>query len=82
MSGLTMIVSAAFTTSTMLGREGMHIASNPHAMALSVAIMGLAVAMSLYAAWSMTVSTRRHVPPGPALPGLKRRFSGPGQRRH
>lgn len=81
MDGTLQIALAAVTTGSILGPGGTHIAANPHTMAMTMALLLAALTMAGLAAWRASVGPVRHVPPGPALPKLRRRMSGPRERR-
>lgn len=81
MDGTIQIVFAAVTTGSILGPGGANIAAHPQTMAMTMALLLAALAMAGLAAWRASVGPVRHVPPGPALPKLRRRMSGPRDRR-
>ncbi len=81
MDGTLQIAFAAVTTGTILGPGGTSIAAHPQAMAMTMALLVAALAMAGLAAWRASAGPMRHVPPGPALPKLRRRMSGPRDRR-
>jgi hypothetical protein len=81
MDGTLQIAFAAVTTGSILGPGGTNIAAHPQAMAMTMALLLVALMMAGLAAWRASASTMRHVPAGPALPKLRRRMSGPRERR-
>ena len=81
MDGTLQIVFAAVTTGSILGPGGANIASHPQAAAAMTVLLLVALMMAGLAAWRASASPMRHIPPGPALPKLRRRMSGPRDRR-
>ncbi|HWV82798.1 MAG TPA: hypothetical protein VNZ50_15310 [Hyphomicrobiaceae bacterium] len=81
MDGTLQIAFAAVTTGSILGPGGANIASHPQAAAAMMALLLAALLMSGLAAWRASAGSSRYVPPGPALPKLRRRLSGPRDRR-
>jgi hypothetical protein len=81
MDGTLQIAFAAVTTGSILGPGGSNIAAHPHTMAMTMALLLAALTMAGLAAWRASAGRTRHVPPGPALPRLRRRMSGPRDRR-
>jgi hypothetical protein len=81
MDGTIQIAFAAVTTGSILGPGGASIAASPNAVAMTLVLLVSALMMSGLAAWRAAGSHVRHVPPGPALPKLRRRMSGPRDRR-
>lgn len=81
MSMLTLIISSALTTGTLMGPGGARIADEPLAASATIAVLSCAVLMSLASAWQLQIG-QRFVPPGPTLPKVRRRFGGPNVRRH
>ena len=81
MDGTLQIAFAAATTGSILGPGGASIAAHPHAMAMTMALLLAALTMAGLAAWRASAGPTRHIPPGPALPKLRRRLSGPRDRR-
>ncbi len=80
MAGTPLIVSAALTTGSFLPGAA-NLASHPGAQALTLVLMLIALTMAAYGAWCAENGPVRHVPPGPALPHLRRRIKGPRDRR-
>ena len=81
MDGTLQIAFAAVTTGSLLSPGGANIASHPQAAAAMMVLLLAALMMASLAAWRAATSHTRHVPPGPALPKLRRRLSGPRDRR-
>lgn len=81
MDGTIQIAFAAVTTGSMMGPGGASIAAHPNAMAMTLVLLLAALTMAGLAAWRAAGSQTRHVPAGPALPKLRRRMSGPRDRR-
>jgi len=82
MDGTTLIVSAALTTGSIIGPGGARIASHPDALAMTMVLLLTALTMSTFAAYRAAMGpVRPPPPPGPALPRLRRRISGPRDRR-
>lgn len=81
MDGTIQIGFALVTTGGLLGPGGRSIAAHPHVLAMTIALLLAALIMSGIAAWRSANGPVRHVPPGPALPKLRRRMSGPRDRR-
>jgi len=81
MDGTLQIALAAMTTGSILGPGGTRLAGQPNMMAMTMALLLVALAMAGLAAWRASMGPTRHVPPGPVLPKLRRRLSGPRDRR-
>ncbi len=81
MDGTIQIAFAAVTTGSIIGPGGASIAAHPNAMAMTMVLLLAALTMAGLAGWRAAGSHTRHVPPGPALPKLRRRMSGPRDRR-
>ena len=81
MDGTLQIAFAAVTTGSLLGPGGANMASHPQAAAAMTVLLLAALMMAGLAAWRASGGSVRHVPPGPALPRLRRRMSGPRDRR-
>ena len=81
MDGTLQIALAAVTTGSILGPGGAQLAAHPQTMAMIMALLLAALMMAGLAAWRASAGHTRHVPPGPALPKLRRRMSGPRERR-
>jgi hypothetical protein len=81
MDGTLQIALAAVTTGSILGPGGTSLAAHPNMMAMMMALLLVALTMACLAAWHASIGPTRHVPPGPALPKLRRRLSGPRDRR-
>jgi hypothetical protein len=81
MDGTLQIALAAMTTGSILGPGGTSLAAHPNMMAMTTTLLLVALAMAGLAAWRASSGPMRHVPPGPALPKLRRRLSGPRDRR-
>jgi hypothetical protein len=81
MDGTLQIALAAMTTGSILGPGGTSLAAHPNMMAMAMTLLLVALAMAGLAAWRASNGPIRHVPPGSALPKLRRRLSGPRDRR-
>jgi hypothetical protein len=81
MDGTLQIVFAAVTTGSILGPGGATIAAHPNVMAMTMLLLLAAFALAAWAAWRAAAGPVRIVPPGPALPKLRRRLHGPRDRR-
>lgn len=81
MDGTLQIAFAAVTTGSILGPGGASMAGHPHTMAMTMVLLLVALTLSGLAAWRASAGPERYVPPGPALPKLRRRMSGPRDRR-
>jgi hypothetical protein len=81
MDGTLQIAFAAVTAGGLLGPGATNIAAHPNAMAMTMVLLLAALMMAGLAAWRASAGSARHVPPGPALPKLRRRLSGPRERR-
>lgn len=81
MDGTLQITLAAVTTGSILGPGGTSLATHPNMMAMTMTLLLVALTMAGLAAWRASIGPVRHVPPGPALPKLRRRLSGPRDRR-
>lgn len=81
MDGTIQIAFAAVTTGSILAPGSAGLASYPGAVAPTVALLVAALALAALAAWRSATGPVRPVPPGPALPKLRRRMHGPRERR-
>ncbi len=81
MDGTIQIAFAAVTTGSIIGPGGASIAAHPNTMAMTMVLLLAALTMAGLAGWRAAGNRTRHVPPGPALPKLRRRMSGPRDRR-
>ncbi len=81
MDGTLQIALAAVTTGSILGPGGTSLTAHPNMMAMTMTLLLVALAMACLAGWRASIGPTRHVPPGPALPKLRRRLSGPRDRR-
>lgn len=80
MAGNSLIISAALTTGSFLTPGSGNLAAHPAAQAMTVVLMLMALTMAVFGAWR-AANPVRHIPAGPALPGLRRRLHGPRDRR-